>query len=566
MALLSLLITICALPVAFAIWTLVCLFQNYTIANSMGLPITIRFITTGGPLWMLFSYPVIQILSYLPFTSSFITLYRRGWEARSRYRNHEQFGDLFIIVTPGGNWLKVCNAVLANDILKRKDEFGRDLEAFEVLNIYGKNLATTEGADWNRHRKVAGVTFTERNNELVWRESLKEGTQMLDFWLHRSPKPIRSLEKDARIFTLNVLAAALFDKSYPFESAEESKLREKDGKKDIASGYRDSLSTILRMIIPILIFGEKTLREAWWMPEFLHKAGHAVKDFRSYVTDLINEERELIAQGKQTSPNLVSNLVKACQEEEDGSMKTADSKLGRAILTKDEIISDLFVFAFAGNDTTAITLTFLLVFMAAHPDIQDWVSEELRYYLKDGDITQWDYATCTKLKRCWAVIYETLRLCHPLSQIVKTSGNQARSITLEGKEYTIPPKTSIEINLAALMSHPRHWGSDSLTFNPKRFVSGTSIDTEVLPPDTTDVFFPWAFGKNVCPGKRFSQVELVAVMSTLFKNHYVEPVPEKEESMDIARERVGILAKDIKQTLLHEMGEPEKVAVRWFKR
>lgn len=247
-------------------------------------------------------------------------------------------------------------------------------------------------------------------------------------------------------------------------------------------------------------------------------------------------------------------------------MKTADSKPSRAILTKDEIISDLFVFAFAGNDTTAITLTFLLVFMAAHPNIQDWLFEELRYYLKDDDIALWDYAMCTKLKRCWAVIYETLRLCHPLSQIVKTSGNQARRITLDGKEYVIPPKTSIEINLAALMSHPRHWGSDSLIFDPKRFISGTSIDIEMLPPDTTDVFFPWAFGKNVCPGKRFSQVEIVAVVSTLFRDHAVEPVPEKGDSLDMARERLGVLAKDIKQTLLHEIGEPEKAAVRWFKR
>jgi hypothetical protein len=68
------------------------------------------------------------------------------------------------------------------------------------------------------------------------------------------------------------------------------------------------------------------------------------------------------------------------------------------------------------------------------------------------------------------------------------------------------------------------------------------------------------------PGKRFSQVELVAVMSTLFKDHAVEPVPKKGESLDMARGRLDVLAKDIKQTLLHEIGEPEKAAVRWFKR
>ncbi|KAF2792266.1 cytochrome P450 monooxygenase-like protein [Melanomma pulvis-pyrius CBS 109.77] len=566
MAWLSLLITLSALPFTFVIWTLVCLFRNYMIARSTGIPFTIRYITTHGPLWLLFSRPIIRILSHLPFTTSFINIYRRGWEGRSRYRNHMNFGDLFIIVTPTNNWLKVCNAALSNDILKRRDEFGRDLEAFEVLNVYGKNLATTDGADWNRHRKVAAVTFTEKNNELVWRESLKEGSQMLEYWLHRSAKPIKTLAQDSRIFTLNVLAAALFDKSYPFESAAESKLREKNGKKDIASEYRDSLSTILKMIIPILIFGEKKLREAWWLPETFHKAGHAVKDFRTYVTDLINEERVLIAEGKQNSPNLVTNLVRACEEEGDETIKTAGSKPSRTILTKDEIISDLFVFAFAGNDTTAITLTFLLAAMAANPKIQDWVSEEIKYYLKGSDVSEWNYAQCVKLKRCWAVIYETLRLCHPLSQIVKTTGNQARSISLDGKSYLIPAHTSIEINLPALQTHPRYWGSDSLTWNPKRFISGSSMETEVLPPDTTDVFFPWAFGKNVCPGKRFSQVELVAVMVVLFRDHGVEPVPENGETVDQARMKTGVIAQDIEQRLLHEMRQPERVAVRWFER
>lgn len=57
------------------------------------------------------------------------------------------------------------------------------------------------------------------------------------------------------------------------------------------------------MIVPILIFGEKKLREAWWLPHSFRKAGFAVSDFREYVTELINEERELIAQRKQNSPS-----------------------------------------------------------------------------------------------------------------------------------------------------------------------------------------------------------------------------------------------------------------------
>ncbi|KAF2463555.1 cytochrome P450 [Lindgomyces ingoldianus] len=556
----------CAFPVVFIAWSAYSLAENYVKAKSTGLPITLRFVSPGSPLWMMLSPLIMRICSYLPFTSTFIATYRRGWEGRQRCRPHVEMGDMFMIVTPGGNWLKVCNDRLVSEILKRRDDFYRDLAAFEVLNIYGKNLASTGGAEWNRHRKVAAVTFTEKNNELVWRESLKQAGEMLQYWLHRSPQPIRTLAEDTRVFTLNVLAAALFDKTYPFESRAESKLRQKNGKKDSAFGYRDSLSTILRMIIPILIFGEKKLKEAWWLPESFRKAGFAVSDFRTYVTDLINEERVLISQGKQNTPNLVTNLVRACEEESDGSLSTGDSRPGRTILTKDEIISDLFVFAFAGNDTTAITLAHILGEMAAHPEIQDWISEEIHFVLQSTDIKTWNYSTCSQLKRCWAVVYETLRLCHPLGQLVKTTGNLPRTLNFDSRIITIPPHTTVEINLPALQTHPRYWGADSLTWNPKRFISGDSINHEILPPDTTEVFLPWSTGKNVCPGKRFSQVELVAALVTLFRDYRLEPVMEPRETIEDAKLRTRRLAEDVEMRLLHEIREPEKIGLRWSKK
>lgn len=521
---------------------------------------------------MMFSPVVIPILSYLPFTASFRAIYRRGWESRERYNAHLQYGDLFTMVTPSGILLYVCDNTVVHNMLKRKDDFTRDFEAFAVLDIFGKSLATTDGADWNRHKKVAGVTFTEKNNELVWCESLKEASQMLDYWVNRAPTPIRTLKDDGKVFTLNVLAAALYGKSYPFESRDETKARlAREGKavkkKDTAFAYRDSLVTILTTLVPIMVFGEKTLRKSWWLPDSWRKAGYAVSDFRSYVTDLINEERELIAQGKQNSPNLVTNLVRACEEEDDGTLETENggAKPGkRAILTKDEIISDLFVFAFAGNDTTAVTLTYLMAELAANPHIQDWLSEEIRYYTTSSDCSKWDYATCMKFKRCWATVYEILRLSHPLGQLSKTTGAQPRAIPYNDKMYLIPAKTMVLINLPALQTHPQYW-DDGLTWSPKRFITGSSIENEVLPADTSDSFFPWSFGKLACPGKRFSQVELVAVLAALFRDHRVEPVPEGGENMSQARARVGKLAMDVELRLLNELAEPEKVGLRWYK-
>lgn len=518
---------------------------------------------------MILSPVVLHLASYLPFTTSFIAKYRRGWECRERFHIHEEHGEVFTICTPGGNLIKIGNFELADDILKRKDDFGRDLEAFAVLNIYGKNLATTEGKDWMRHRKVAAVTFTEKNAELVWGEALKEASQMLDYWVNRATKPIRTLAQDTQIFSLNVLAAALFGKSYPFEGREESQAREKaDGvsAKDGAFGYRDSIATILHMIVPIMVFGEKKLRESWWLPKGWQKAGFAVANFREYITHLISEERSAIAQGTTSSANLVTNLVRACQGDAPEATAADFASGSKAILTEDEIISDLFVFAFAGNDTTALTLAYILAELAAHPNVQDWISDEINHYTESVDVREWTYETCAKLKRCWAVMYETLRISHPISQLVKNTGAEPRAIRHDGKTYLIPPHTTVEINLPALSTMPSHWGADSLDWNPKRFITtGASFEDEVLPPDTTSRFFPWAYSRLVCPGKRFSQAELVGALAALFRDYRVESVPKPGESVQEACKRMKKLSEDIEQRLLSEIREPQKISLRWFK-
>jgi hypothetical protein len=51
-----------------------------------------------------------------------------------------------------------------------------------VLEIYGRNVLTTEGEDGKLHRKVTGKLFSERNNRLVHEESVRQAIQMMTSW------------------------------------------------------------------------------------------------------------------------------------------------------------------------------------------------------------------------------------------------------------------------------------------------------------------------------------------------------------------------------------------------
>jgi len=407
-------VTLLALPVALWVWSAVSLAANRAIAEKAGFPVLVRWITPTNPLWMFYGNTIISLCRMLGVrTSIFPRYYLFGWEGQERYNAHREFGDLFMLVAPGGNWLYVGNSEAAYDILHRRTEFRRNIEQFAVLDVYGKNLSTTDDQEWQKHRKVTAVTFTERNNQLVWRASLAQAHGMLQYWTERSTQPIRTLSDDTKVFTLNVLAAALFSREYPFESQEESLAKAKAGEnnQELSYQYRDSLSKILKKIVPIMVFGGERLK-ARWLPKSWREAGAAVSNFRSYVTGLINEERarrEKAHSSKGDSlwqrHDLVSALVRACESEgnEDGvSVRSSESRT--MTLTEQEIVSNLFVYAFAGNDTTAITLAHLLVNLAANPQTQEWIAEEIRHYLPGDDYTQWSYDAASKLKRCQAVL------------------------------------------------------------------------------------------------------------------------------------------------------------------
>ena len=137
----------------------------------------------------------------------------------------------------------------------------------------------------------------------------------------------------------------------------------------------------------------------------------------------------------------------------------------------------------------------------------------------------------------------------------------------------IPAGTSVHCSIPALHSHPKYWGPDPLAWNPKQHISVSNNETdvfaaEVLAADTSEHFMPWAWGQRVCPGKRFSQVELVAVLAALFREWRVEVVPEQGETLEQAQKRAwaSSLKVDHQGHMLHEMVNPQSVGLRWVKR
>ena len=170
-----------------------------------------------------------------------------------------------------------------------------------------------------------------------------------------------------------------------------------------AMTYRDSLAIILEnaliiIVMPVAAFTHLFLPLKW------KQIGWAIKSFREYMLGQIEDERKLMQEGKPGTGTLVSNLVRGSSEAAIGTA-TPNSSMSIKPLTEAEILGNIFVFNFAGHDTTAISTTYAMLLLVANPKVQDWVHEELQYHLQDMDLKYVSYSTVfPKLKRCLAVL------------------------------------------------------------------------------------------------------------------------------------------------------------------
>lgn len=408
--------------------------------------------------------------------------------------------------------------------------------------------------------------FNEQNYEIVWSESLALARAMLQYW---ATKPsITSSADDLRTLSLHVLTGAGFGKHFPFEGHDERLARGSAGATSASGNYKNALQTILENCILIMGIGPRALARARpWLPRTwkLGVLAETCAEFQRYMTEMYEEEKAKHQQGKPepgAKRTLISSLVGASQ---------AGTKDGTG-LTEREIYGNMFMLNFAGHDTTAHTFTFAVHFLAARPDIQAWVSEEVRSVQRDVQRALDYSADFPRLVRCLAVMLETLRLYTPVP-VAKWTANSPATLTIGDKTTVLPRNTMVIPSYSAVHTEPGTWGDDSLVWRPSRWIhkpsgGGNKPGEEELIKPRDGSFLGWSEGVRNCPAKKFSQVEFVATIATLLRDWRVDPVPVgPQESLDDARERVmRLIENDTGAVLLLQMLHPERASLAWSKR
>ncbi|KAJ9056366.1 hypothetical protein DSO57_1033881 [Entomophthora muscae] len=337
-----------------------------------------------------------------------------------------------------GHWeLVFSDAQIVKEIMADADTFTKRREgdanskimlANKVLGV--TNLATADGEEWRRHRKVANPAFKKTWSTDMFGECTENLSELIKA-SNGSPLMVQGLFQR---LTLDVLGKGLF--SYDFEA-----IARGEGNYYLRL-YNDIMKAMFNPIYFVFPFLERYVP---WRQISHDKS----KEFRSFLRDVIRERKFELT---ESHDDLLSLMIKASIDEED------------AEITDDDVINDLSLFFLAGHDTTANTLTTVFYYLSKHQDIQDKARQEVNDLLKGekrvptaDEIKAMPYIDC--------IIKESMRIVSTVPQL--------RRYCKDGKTlsngFAIPKDTFVNVQLWKVL-HDEKVYSDPYAFNPDRFL------------------------------------------------------------------------------------------------
>ena len=423
-------------------------------------------------------------------------------------------------------------------------------------------------------------TFTDRNVRLVWAESIRQTQQMLESWLDSRGKVsdcIPDIRADTMTLPFHVINKAGFGVDIPWRSKSS---RSRDGSalseadtigKGHRMSYREALHSAISHLFHIVIFPTWLLRLVPFKYATFLRIAH--EETVAYLKALIVQKEARLRRSHddgacETSAFDIMNALVSAKiryQKPGGAEKIQldlDSIEDEKALTERSILANVFLMLIAGHETTATVLLLTLVELAIDLDWQHQVQKDLdRVFASHAPSTNSFQNDVTRLSNgtVGATINEVLRL-YPPANIIPKGTRQGPSQTIQSgpRTFTIPENSAVQLLAVSAHHNSKYWPLDPATtgnndldqFRPQRWISnlnsslhvkskagqddpqeyghphsGDPEDSEMSPSlfrPHPGAFIAFSTGHRGCIGRRFAQVELLAVVAVIFRDYSLE--------------------------------------------
>ncbi|RCV09020.1 hypothetical protein SEVIR_1G379800v4 [Setaria viridis] len=376
-----------------------------------------------------------------------------------------------------------------------------DLFRRDRMPMFGRGLVMAEGDEWARHRNIIAPAFSATNLDGMLGVMQRATDRMLARWADAVANGggVVDVERGVVRNAAEIIAEA----SFGVDVADD----------DEAAGARvfEKLQAMQVMLfqsnrlvgVPLgkLLHLRKTY-EAW-------KLG---REIDALLVDIIDHRRRH-GNNRSNNKDLLSLLLA-------GSKSTEQ----RRHLTTRELVDECKTFFFGGHETTALALSWTLLMLAAHPEWQDALREEVEQEVGGEASSPLDAAALGRLTKMGWVMSEVLRLYPPSPNVQRQALEDVDVVVGAAPDGNIPiPRgTNMWVDVVAMHRDPALWGDDAHQFRPERFAK----DPLHGGCRHRMGFLPFGFGGRICVGRNLTAMEYRVVLAMVLRRFRLSVAPQ----------------------------------------
>ncbi|WP_157264735.1 cytochrome P450 [Azohydromonas aeria] len=401
--------------------------------------------------------------------------------AQQRHRAH---GDLSLMFIGSRACYDLFSPALVREALVDQAEhlvrLPRTIGVLQRSFGLGHGVITTEGATWQRQRRMLQPAFTPRQvagDAAQMRAAIE--TALERALLAGADHALVDMQALFGRVAMDVILRTLFS-------------RAADAEADAAIGAMGVLgeAAMFDLIVPFNL------------PPWLPRRGKAARrQALQTLRDLVHGH--IARRRMQPDPAAGDDVLARL-------LALRDDASGEA-LSEQEVFDQCMVSFQAGHETTATALTWWSRLLAQHPDAAARARAEVDAVLAGRDPGPEHLQALPFLT---ATLKEAMRLYPPLPALI--TRHTLREISVGG--WRIPPGASLYVTPWVLHRDPRWW-SEPDEFRPGRFLPGA-------PEVPRGAWIPFGVGPRVCIGQHFAMLEMTLVAAMLLQRFDVELPPD----------------------------------------
>ncbi|XP_063908644.1 cytochrome P450 4c3-like [Zophobas morio] len=411
------------------------------------------------------------------------------------------------------DWAKLYNPIYSMTVLHfvvpcilHPDDFElilsnpKHIEKSDIYNVFhgwlGTGLLTSTGEKWLNRRRILTPAFHFSILQQFVEIFNKQTDDLVTTFGELCHQVYISVDNYIAQFTLKTIAETAMGTKLKFIKQTEIEYRQATIDMGQIASYR--------------------ILNAWFVDSFINlfspkywKEKNAIKTLHNFTRNIIAERTQAFEKPHYTHDNhevykerkrlAMLDLLLTAKNEEN----SIDDK---------GICEEVDTFMFEGHDTTAAALTFSLMLIACHKNVQELIVEEIEAVT--GELCKKPtFNDLQQMKYLERVLKEVLRLYPSVPLISRKLGEEL--VTATG--YRIPKDNFVHLQIYDL-HHNAEFYPDPEKFDPDRFLPENTKNRHAF------AYLPFSAGPRNCIGQKFAMLELKAALCGILSKYILEPV------------------------------------------